>query len=449
MMTRSRANEIPELVRRLGSRSQTRVDAARARLSIIGERAVEDLIEALEGDNNRIRANAMPLLAVIQDLRAREPLTAILLLDRSARMRETAARSLGRFSCQNSVRALNRVLERERNDEVKIASVQSLVEHYLAGRDEAIGGLLHLLVDEREPSRVRLAAFTLLRALPPAQRRGILARLKQDPQDEIRDKAFEVEAALTNPAEPTNGEIERLIQDLASDDYAAWNEAVQRLGAYGTPVVQPLIAEMRLRAHDPEYCTRAGMALKALGPRRARSLADALDGVREPLPLQVLVEVIGALGEKSMIYRLKELIERVASESSPNGASGTLDAFQRVRAKAHLELARIGSRVAIQDLRQSLSDSGPRIELELLAAVALVGKREELAILLRAYDCEDEFVRGRIAGVVREIMKRERIRRNARLLQNLPGDQREALERILARTRPVSRRKPRAERPRV
>ena len=85
-MARSRANEIAESVSRLGSRSRVRVDAARARLSIIGVQAVRPMIEALEGTNNRVRARVMPLLAAVQDPRGREPMIAML-LDRNARMR--------------------------------------------------------------------------------------------------------------------------------------------------------------------------------------------------------------------------------------------------------------------------------------------------------------------------------------------------------------------------
>ena len=440
-MGRSRANEIPELVRQLGSRSPARVDSARARLSIIGERSIEGLIEGLDGDNNRIRAHAMPLLAVIQDTRAREPLTAML-LDRSSRLRAIAARCLARFPCQNSVRALNRLLERETHEEVKVEAVRSLIEHYQAGREEALRQLMQVVVAPAEAVQVRLAALALLRALPPSQRRGILTRLEQDPQEEVREKVQEIGSALRNPAEPTSAEITRLIQDLASEDYAAWNEAVQRLGSYGAKIVQPLVAEMQTRAHDPEYCTRAGMALKTLGPRRARPLADTLDEVQEALPLQVLIEVIGAVGEKSMIYRLKDVIDRVGEMPARDNPGRDVDPFQRARAKAHLELARIGSRVAIRDLRNALTDDGQRVELELLTAVELVGKREELGVLLRAYEREDDFVKRRIAAVVREIMKRERIRRSARLLQGFSENQRQALERILVRTAAPRRRRP-------
>lgn len=444
-MGRSRANEIPELVRQLGSRSPARVDGARARLSIIGERAVEELIEGLEGDNNRIRAHAMPLLAVIQDTRAREPLTAML-LDRSARLRAIAARGLARFPCQNSVRALNRLLVRETHEEVKVAAVQSLIEHYQAGREEALSQLMQLLVAPDESVQVRLAALALLRALPRSQRRGILTRLEQDPQEEVREKAQEIGESLRHPAEPTSTEIARLIRDLGSDDYSAWNEAVQRLGSYGAKIVLPLVAEMQTRAHDPEYCTRAGMALKALGPRRARPLADTLDEVQEALPLQILIEVVGAVGEKSMIYRLKDVIERVAEMPARDNPGREVDPFQRARAKAHLELAKIGSRVAIRDLRDALTDDGQRVELELLAAVELVGKREELGVLLQAYAREDDFVRRRIASVVREIMKRERIRRSTKLFQGFSENQRQALERILVRSTPARGRRPAASR---
>jgi hypothetical protein len=52
-------------------RCEHALDRARARLSIIGSHSVVALVEALEGDNNRVRAHAMPLLALIQDPRGR------------------------------------------------------------------------------------------------------------------------------------------------------------------------------------------------------------------------------------------------------------------------------------------------------------------------------------------------------------------------------------------
>ena len=116
MTLRPRATEVPELVRRLGSRQPRQVDRARARLSIIGPHSVVALVEALEGDNNRVRSHAMPLLALIQDPRGREALVAML-LDRDPRMREIAARCLARFSsleCRRRARAAPEARARSR-----------------------------------------------------------------------------------------------------------------------------------------------------------------------------------------------------------------------------------------------------------------------------------------------------------------------------------------------
>jgi HEAT repeat protein len=433
MTLRPRATEVPELVRRLGSRRPKQVDRARARLSIIGSPSVVPLIEALEGDDDRVRAHAMPLLALLQDPRGREPLVAML-LDRDARMREVAVRCLARFPSAEAVVALERILKREKVREVLVVAIHGLLELYEAGQDTALRRVLEVLLDVKEDPKLRGAAFSLFPLLKPAARRGLLRRLRQDPVEDIARKAQDIAEEDEAPPPRDRSRPDALVRELASPDYAVWNEAVHRLVAVGPLAIASLVAEMRRRAHDPEYCARAGMALKALGPRRLRSLAEALDEVDEPLALQVLVEVAGATGDKPLIYRLKNVIERVAPKPDGPGA-GRFDTMQRVRAKAHVELARIGSRVAIADLQAIVADGDRRLPLEALAAVELIGKKDEIPLLLRAYLREDPYMRGRIAGVVRTILKRERIRRTSAAVRALPADQRRALDGILARSR--------------
>jgi HEAT repeat protein len=436
MTLRPRATEIPILVRRLGSRRQAEVDSARARLSIVGARAVEALIESLEEDNNRIRVHAMPLLALIQDPRGREPLVTML-LDRDPKVREVAARSLARFPHRDSVARLTRQLAKEKHREVRVAVVHALLEQCTAGQDEGIPTLHQLLLDPGEDPRVRVAALPLLPLLPPADRRGVLKRLKLDASPEMSQRAAELEDGREATSTRDPAKLRTLLRQLASDDYAVWNEALHRVASLGTMAVRPLIEEMQHRAHDPEYCTRAGMALKAMGARRARALAETLDRVNEPLPLQVLVEVMGTLGEKSLIYRLKDLIDRIARGTDGFPQNDGFDPMHRVRAKAHLELARIGSRVAIEDLRATLSNPDNRVEVEILAALQLIGTRDEIPDLLRAYLREDRFMKERITTVVQAIMKRERIRRNSSTFQVLGAEQRRVLDAIVRSPRPA------------
>ncbi len=442
MTLRPRANEIPDLIGRLGSRSEARIDAARARLAIIGGRAVEGLIEALEGGSRRVRTHAMPLLALIGDPRGREPLVAML-RDRDPRMRAIAAKALSRFPSPEVACALTRLAaDREQPDEVRVAAVRAAIDQYAAGQEQTVGSILEHLHDSGEREAVRLGAFSILRHLDGSQRRTMLAALRRDANDAVVEKARRYGAPNQPPPEDRDP-VEVLLEDLGEDDYGRWNAAVHRLIKHGRKVVVPLVEAMQSRSHDPEYCTRAGMVLKALGPRRAKALAELIETVDEPLPLQVLVEVIGALGEKSMIYGLKDLIDRIAER--PQGATELtgFDMMQRVRAKAHLELARIGSRVAIQDLRDALADRDRRVELEMLAAVEVIGKRDELLDLLRAWPREDRYMRERIAEVVRTIMKRERIRRNNKMFQSLAGEPRRAFEAICPQTaRQTARRAP-------
>ena len=430
MTLRPRATEVPELIRRLGSRRPRQVDRARARLSIIGSHSVAALIVALEGDNNRVRTHAMPLLALIQDARGRGPLVAML-LDRDPRMREIAARCLARFPSPEAASALGRLLRREKVRDVRIAAIEGLVEQYDGGQDDAVRRILDVLLDVKEDPRLRATSMALLPLLRPPARRAVLRRLRTDPVEDIARRALELESEGDPPPRDRSG-IETLVKDLASSDYSAWNEAVHRLANAGPLAAELLVAEMRRRAGDPEYCTRAGMALKALGPKRVRVLAEALDTVDEPLPLQVLVEVAGVIGEKPLIYRLKNVIERVAPPAD-SAASTRFDTMQRVRAKAHLELARIGSRVAIHDLQSILADGDRRLPVEALAAIERIGKKDEILLLLRAYLREDPFMRGRIAAVVRGILKRERIRRNSASFRALSVELRRVLESILAR----------------
>ncbi len=430
-----RANEIRELVQKLGSRSKNTVDASRARLSIIGSRAVDDLVEALEGDDNRVRARVMPLLALIQDPRGREPLVAML-LDRSVRLREIAARCLGRFPSPETVATLSRLIGRERGIKVRVSAVHSLVDHYATEQEQALSPLLDILADPEERTEVRLAAFAVLPLIRASERRSIMERLGRDSDVAIRRHAEQTESEREREtAQETDAATVAI--DLASSEYSVWNEAIQRLAAYGAGAIPAILGEMEGRAHDPEYCARAGMALKALGPRRCGALAEALNTIDEPLPLQVIVEVIGALGNKSLIYRLEDLIERLATRPTPPAESDGFDLMQRVQAKAHLELARIGSRVAIDNLRDCLADPERRVDLEMVGAIEVIGKREEISVLLRAYQREDAFTRDRIGGAVRAIMKRERIRRNSRIFQSLSVGQVQALRAILPP--PVSR----------
>lgn len=431
MTSRSRANEIPRLIEQLGDSNRVRVDSAKARLSVIGARAVEALIEALEADHAAVRLHAMQLLAFIRDPRGREPLKAML-FDGCPETRAAAARAVAKFPSADSAATLERLLRRAAETEVRAAAIEALVEVYSAGQESALAPVLGVLLDPDEDAAVRRSATAVLPRLPANERRSLKHRLDLDAEPEVATAAGE---AIRSSSGGSGGtpDVRHLLDDLADDDYAAWDSAVQRLTAIGSPAVEPLVRRMRRRAQSPEFCTRVGMVLKAIGPRRGRVIGELVESVDEPLPLSVLVEVIGSYGVNALTYRLANVIESLAERRAAASSSAEIELLERVRAKAHLELARIGSRVAIQDLREALGDERRRVEVEILAAVELIGKKDELLDLIRAWKKEDDFMRDRIGAVVRAVMRRERIRRNSVALRSLGEEPRATLSALLDR----------------
>ena len=356
-----------------------------------------------------------------------------MLLDRNYRLRAIAAESLGRFAGPDAIASLKRVLDRERTVTVRVAAVRALVAQYVAGQDGALGPGPDLRERRRRggsrPSRRHRHRSETSRSAASGTAQPAAARPPGKRSASGPTPLTELGAATVKPGPD---EVKGWIRELGSNDYAVWNQAVQTLGACGTRAIRPLVKAMCRRGHDPEFCTRAGIALKAMGPRRSRKIADAMEEADDPLALLILVEVIGSLGQKAQIYRLKELTDRIAERPVERR---TIDPMQQVRARAHLELAKVGSRLAIQDLRDGLDARDRPIEIEMLSAVRRIGKRDEIVILLRAdtrlAPGRDETVRAKIAEAVRSILRRERIRRNNKMFRTLSPEQRAALERIL------------------
>ena len=418
-------SESARLVEELVSDNPATFESARTRLTTLGGRAVPALVDALDGECPLLRARAISVLSTIRDARAREPIIAQL-LDSEVRVRVAAALALARFPCERSVDALERAI-RDATYPVRLAAVQSLIVVFRSGFDHAVRTVLSLLFDIGADRRLRHAACEIIPALPSGERRHVLRTLRSDPDPDIEALARRMEAPPNGDLHPELSGLTAALDDLGSPHAERWGQAVHRLAGFGEAVIAPLVDAMVRRA-SPGYCARAGMALRALGARRAHPIGEWLQKVDDPLALGVLVEAVGGLEDKQLIYRMKDVIDRLRVRA----AAGPLpEEFQRVRARCHLQLSRIGSRVAIDDLKDGLGTPDQRVPVEMLAAVEAIGTRDELPDLLRAWRKEEEFLRSRIAEVFLLIMRREKVRRTNRVFAALSPADREALDAIL------------------
>ncbi len=423
-------NEIGRLVKKLTSRKKNELDAAKARLIIIGTRAVEHLINALDGENNNAKIQAMSILSLIRDQRAKNPLIA-LLLDRNPKIRLAAVQSLSKFPSDEVILSIKRFLQKEKTIEVKVAAIHSLIAMIRNGFDNAMSPVLEVIFDTKEASEVRMASFSILPFLKITERKAILKRLKTDPDGKVVEKAQEYENAPLSYEGIDAEEIKKSIEKLASADYEELNEAIQHLVSTGKRSIDPLVQEMVRRGNDAEFCSRATMVLKGLSSNHLKSLAPYLETINEPLPLRIIVDVIGSLDDKSLLYRLKGLIDRI--NSSPellNSTVGT-NSYKRIKARAHLQLAKAGSRMAIDDLKENLIDQNGHIDLDLLSSLEYIGKKEELPHLVQAFNMEDDWTKERIREVFTKIKKRERIRKNNKIFKAMAREGPSSLRQLL------------------
>jgi HEAT repeat protein len=423
-------NEIGRLVKKLTSRKKTEVDAAKARLIIIGTRAVEHLINALDGENSNAKIQAMSILSLIRDQRAKNPLIAML-LDRNPKIRMAAVHSLSKFPTDEVILSIKKLLYQEKIIDVKVAAIHSLVAMIRNGFDNAMSPVLEVIFNTKEPSEVRMTSFSILPFLKITERKAILKRLKTDPDRKVVEKAQEYENAPLSSEGMDSGEINKSIEKLASADYEELNEAIQHLISSGKRCIDPLVQEMVRRENDAEFCSRVTMVLKGLSPNHLKSLVSYLDSINELLPLRIIVDVIGSLDDKSLLYRLRGLIDRI--NSSPellNNTSGT-NSYKRIKARAHLQLAKAGSRMAIDDLKENLIDQNGHIDLDLLSSLEYIGKKEELPYLVKAFVMEDDWTKERIKEVFSKIKKRERIRKNNKIFKAMAREGPSSLQQLL------------------
>jgi len=428
----------------IASGDAAEAEAAQEGLVSLGRKAVRPLLRCLERDDERTRLRVVGLLGLLGDPRAAEPLAA-LLHDPSEKIRRSAATALGRIASPLAVPTLAALLRRETAPRVRLAATRALVGLVQAGHEDALPPVLERLADRREEPRVRMAAMEAIPWAPgeelSREGRSLLERLARERRGPVPRKARRMLATAPRPR-LDRWVLERLLGHLGSRKLATWRQAVAQLRRAGSAVVEPLVQAMLARPGDREYARRVVLVLRSLSSRQLGRLGPYLDLVRDPVHLAALVEVVEEAGSRALLGRLAGFVGRVARLRETAPAEDTC-ALDRVRYRAHLALARAGSRLGIPDLRRVLEDTAQPLAPEVAEAIGLVGTRGDLPAMLRAYRRSRGVTRLALRDAVLQVARRERVRRTSRLLDSLDPAERRAAREILGAPRPPV---PRADR---
>ena len=317
----SASAEIRLLVEALSAADEVRRDAAAARLSVIGPRAVERLLAAYaRARTTEARVTILRVLEPIADPRAVAPA---------------------------------RLALREELD-VAIAAAQVL-RALLDVREpgvatQALDALVTVALDAAAPRPVRQAAYDMLRDLPDDVRAGVAD-------------------ALGPGVEWTSAPAPR--ESARQAVKSAWSAAL----------------DGRL-------------------PDRAADLREAVQARAAAAPLTALHKLVDAI-------RMRE------------GTAGDQAAeWTALRGSVHQALAVRGSRVALYDLRESLSSATTALPVSFLSAVHTIGDSSCLEPLAAAYAraaASEDWWRQQLASAFRHIMTREKLARRSAIVKKVLG----------------------------
>lgn len=271
----SASAEIKQLVAALGGLDEVAREAAIARLSIIGARAVDRLVGAYTDGSRDMKVAVLGALEAVGDRRA-------------------IAVARGALA---------------EGGDVAIAAASSLRGLLNAGHEPTAADALDLLVsvalDRAAERRVRLAAFEGLRGVPGDVQDRVAAALKADPDSGLQARAVEAPREAATAEAIWQDAVEGRLPDTPADlrDVLRARGAAAPLG-----VLQKLIDAVRARegsvegARQDEWCATRGAVHQVLALRGSRiavyDLRETVAEAREPLPVSFLsaLHVVGDEG---------------------------------------------------------------------------------------------------------------------------------------------------------
>jgi HEAT repeat protein len=277
----SSSRQIAALVADLSAADDTTREAAAARLTVMGARAVEPLLTlAMSAAADTTRAIALRTLEGTADPRA---LTAALQL-----------------------------LEREGEAPAVAAAAARVARVFVRGANGALAvdKLTAAALDPRRPSVVRVAALSALGALDPATLSPLLASLASDPDMRVRAEASSASEGRRPAGRPIDLAALSGDGELPSDPDALRRAFAHAKADLPLPALLRVLERVREREASEPAARRQGwtaaraaahLALANRGSRLAvYDLRESLEAARAPLPVEMLA-ALSIIGDASCV----------------------------------------------------------------------------------------------------------------------------------------------------
>lgn len=386
----SRSREIQTLVARLSSARPAEREAALARLTLLGSRALPAVLAALPGSSPELRLRVLDLLERTGDPLARAEVMA-LCRDPEGEVARRALALLPRYADAKAVATAARVLDGGPPDRRR-AAARALCALHGRGLVEAMEPLVDVILDEEEDEGLRGEALESLSAVDPKTGEALRRQLARGRSPLARGAA---EASNEEPLPPSG--------------------------------VAALLVRLESPALRGDEALRIARDLKAVGASALPALHAVLERATGPRPLGVLAEVIAHLRSPTSIPALSRALKRLRDLPLRAGGEARAEAIARL----HLALAALDSRIALFDLRERLQAEPLLAAATLLEAAERIGDAT-LAPALACIHAEERTLRARATSAFAAIVAREHLRPRSAALRGVRPQDREALQALWA-----------------
>lgn len=386
----SASKAIQEGIARIRSDQLAQRDAAVARLTLIGRRAVVPLSKALPDLPPSGRMAALEVLDRLGD-GAALPAVLACLDDPEAEVSARAAAVVVTLGGAGVTTALA-VRVRGQSLPASLAATTALGHLARRGAVEALDALLAAAVDDSLDDECRLAALS---AAAPAAGRELARILHLLTESSAPRVAAEASARLAALDPAASGKGRRTPE--------APGQGLRRARA--------LVDGATSAARRSDTRHRWLAAVTAEGPDALEPLHAALSSAGTGETAALLVEAAGRLARPASIPVLRDLVARL-----PN----TPEALQ-VAAATHAALAALDSRVALSDLRQRLGQASGPTAAVLVRAAGLLGDATFCAPLA-ALSVREKDLEPSCSAAFRAVASRHRITRRSRTVTSLTHD---------------------------
>lgn len=282
----------------------------------------------------------------------------------------------------------------------------------------AVTRLLALAADASAAVHARVGALTALETIGDTRAGTIARSLSGDSDVRLAVGAI---AVLGTLALGDDAGADRAFDRLTSLALDASIDSDRRVAACraleGLPakVVAPILEALKTETAAPvqAHATRAQAG--------ATQSIDSLTDGELPADPAVMIAIIREEGSDARVTLLRDLVDRVRTHERSTTSEAARGQWMAARGMLHQQLAARNSRLAVYDLRETLSASSDPLPVGFLAAAAAVGDLGCLEPIAASWLAAtgDRWWRDHLAEAFAAIVRREKITRRHATLKKI------------------------------